>query len=155
MRDSMVKSFQINTLVLDSLIKDLKVPDSLLRTGQSNTIGWILGHILASRGSMLSLLKTNYEKTENEEQYKRGSEKKDHIKIDPVKAMALFKERGKQIEEALMHADESVLDEEITYKLPGGGSRVKDAIHFSAWHETFHIGQIDLILAASGKGGIK
>ena len=155
MRNVIAKSYQLNTMILSDILKDLNEHDTLNKTGQSNTIGWILGHILASRGSMLSLLKTNYEKTENEEQYKRGSEKKDHIKIDPVKAMALFKERGKQIEEALMHADESVLDEEIAYKLPGGGNQVKDAIQFSAWHETFHIGQIDLILAASGKGGIK
>jgi uncharacterized damage-inducible protein DinB len=155
MRDAIVKSYQLNTQVLEMIIKDLNAQDTLYKTGQSNTIGWILGHILASRGSMLCLLKTDYEKMENEEQYKRGSEKKDNIKIDPLKAMALFKERGKQIEEALMHADGSVLDEEISYKLPGGGSRVMDAIHFSAWHETFHIGQIDLILAALGKGGIK
>jgi len=155
MRNMLVKGYQINTLVLEDIIKNLKEQDTLSKTGNSNTIGWILGHILAGRGSVLNLLKIKYEKLDNEEQYKRGSEKKDDIKIDPVKAMAVFKERGKQIEEAVMQADESVLDEEISYKLPGGGSRVKDAIHFSAWHETFHIGQIDLILAALGKGGIK
>jgi len=155
MRNMLVKGYQINTLVLEDIIKNLNEQDTLSKTGNSNTIGWILGHILAGRGSVLNLLKIKYEKLDNEEQYKRGSEKKDDIKIDPVKAMAVFKERGKQIEEAVMQADESVLDEEISYKLPGGGSRVKDAIHFSAWHETFHIGQIDLILAALGKGGIK
>ncbi|MEJ2055290.1 MAG: hypothetical protein P8X42_15350, partial [Calditrichaceae bacterium] len=95
MINAIVKTYQVNTQVLEMIIKDLNAQDTLSKTGKSNTIGWILGHILASRGSMLRLLKADYEKMENEEQYKRGSEKKDNIKIDPLKAKALFKERGK------------------------------------------------------------
>ncbi len=155
MRNIMLKNYQLNTLILDSLLKNLKETDTLEKTGQSNTIGWILGHIIIGRGSVLNMLKIDYQKMDDEEEYKRGSMKNNNIKIDPIKAMVEFKKRGTQIEEAIININETLLDEEINYKLPGGGNQVKDAILFSAWHETFHIGQIDLILAALGKGGIK
>ena len=155
MRDAMIKNYQLNTLVLDSILKDLKEPDSLGKTGQSNTIGWIFGHIILGRGSILNLLKIDYQKMDKEEKYKRGSIKDSNVKLDPLEGMAVFIKRGTLIEEAIQHIDEVKLNEEIGYKLPGGGDRVKDAILFTAWHETFHIGQIDLILSAVGKGGIK
>lgn len=155
MRNIMVKSYQLNTLVLDSIIKDLKETDTLEKIGQSNTIGWILGHILLGRGSVLNMLKIDYQKMDDEEEYKRGSMKNNNIKLDLLKALNEFKKRGTQIEEAIKNIKETILNEEINDKLPGGGNQVKDAILFSAWHETFHIGQIDLILAALGKGGIR
>jgi uncharacterized damage-inducible protein DinB len=155
MRNVMAKNYRINTIVLNDIIKDLNEPYTLEKTGQSNTIGWILGHIILGRGSVLNLLKVDYQKTDDEERYKRGSVKNNSIKIDLSKAMAEFKKRGTQIEKAIMNLNDAILNEEINSTLPGGGNRIKDAVIFSAWHETFHIGQIDLILAALGKGGIK
>ena len=137
------------------MIKDLSKQDTLGKTGVSNTIGWILGHIILYRGSVLKLLQIDYDKMGNEEIYKRGSEKDDMLKIDPQNAMDVFEKRGKQIEKAIKEIDDEILDTEIRYKIPGGGNRIRNAIVFSSWHETFHIGQIDLILAANGKGGIK
>lgn len=155
MGNVIAKSYQLNTMILSDILKDLNEHDTIEKTGQSNTIGWILGHILLGRGSVLDLLKIDYQKMDDEEKYKRGSVKNSSIKIDISKAMAEFKKRGTQIEKAIMNINDAILNEEIKSKLPGGGNRIKDAVIFSAWHETFHIGQIDLILAASGKGGIK
>ena len=154
-RSIITNGYQLNTIVLKELIKDLNEQDTLLKTGESNTIGWILGHIILSRGSVLKLLQIGYDKMNSEENYKRGSEKNDLIKIDPQNAMDVFERRGKLIVNAVKDVDEKILDIEIKYNMPGGGNTVKDAILFSSWHETFHIGQIDLILAANCKGGIK
>lgn len=153
---SIIKNrYRLNTIVLKELIKTLNEQDTLLKTGNSNTIGWILGHIILSRGSVLKLLQMDYDKMNSEENYKRGSEKNDMINIESQNAMDVFERRGKQIVNAVKEVDEKILDIEIKYNMPGGGNTVKDAILFSSWHETFHIGQIDLILAANGRGGIK
>jgi hypothetical protein len=140
---------------LSELIKDLSDDDTLLRTGDSNTIGWILGHINLSRGSILKLLDIDYDKTNDEEKYKRGTEKNINIKIDINNIKIEFDKRGKHIINTIKTIDEEILNREIKYELPNGGNTIRDAIAFTSWHETFHIGHIDLILTANGKGGIK
>ena len=42
----------------------------------------------------------------------------------------------------------------VPVKLPFSGDDLENLIHFLTWHETFHLGQIDLIKAAAGRGGI-
>lgn len=150
-----VSSYRLNTIILIELTKDLNDQDTSLKTGDSNTIGWILGHIILSRGSVLKLLEEDYDKVNDEEKYKRGSEKNSNIKIDIKDTSAEFEKRGRQIINAIKSIDEEILSRELKYKLPNGGNTIRDAIVFSSWHETFHIGQIDLILAANGKSGIR
>jgi uncharacterized damage-inducible protein DinB len=155
MKNEISQTFKLNTMLLNGMLEKMNEDDTLAKTGNSNTVGWIVGHIIKSRGSALKLFQKGYKELENEQNYARGAEKDGSAKIHPQNALIEFQKRGVEIETALMEAAEQQLQHKIDYKLPGVGDTVADALLFIAWHESFHVGQIDLILTALGKGGIK
>jgi len=69
--------------------------------------------------------------------------------------MKLFLERGELIIFEINKAGDEGLKKNFSGKHPFGGDDIDSMLQFLAWHETFHIGQIDLIKAATGKDGIK
>ena len=155
MKNEIIQIFKLNTMLLNGMLEKMNEDDTLTKTGNSNTIGWIVGHIIKSRGSALKLLRKEYIEMEDEQRFARGVEKDGSVTVQPELALNKFQKRGANIEIALTAADEQLLNQKINYKLPGVGDTVADALLFTAWHESFHVGQIDLILAAHGKGGVK
>jgi len=144
-----------NTLYIKRLFSDLTEEDMLLRTGNSNTIGWILAHIVYYRSEIANKLKLNCETEEFEKAFQRGAPKNFILKVDLSKALENLENRGKLIIEGIEKAGDAELRKKIDIVLPGGDGSFLGYLTFLAWHEAFHIGQIDLIKAAVGKGGIK
>lgn len=149
------RTFTGNTHFLKSMLSGLDDNDMLLKTGESNTIGWILGHITWTRGSLLKMLNEPDEIKDWEKQFVRGVVKNTEIKVNLEQVLNEFSKRGEAIVKAIEALDEDGLKKDIGFELPGGGRDIGTFIAFAAWHETFHMGQIDLIRAATGKGGIK
>ncbi len=71
----------------NSLLQGLTDNDPLARTGQSNTIGWILGHIILHRAKTLQLLKIPCEIRESEKAFERGVAKNVELKINAEQAL--------------------------------------------------------------------
>jgi len=155
MKEAIIQIFKLNNMLVNGMLGKMGESDTLARTGDSNTIAWIVGHIIKSRGSALKLFHKDYRALENENDYARGVKKDNSAKIDPQKAVKEFRRRGDEIESALADVNDNFLNQKIDYQLPVVGDTVADAILFTGWHESFHIGQIDLILVALGKGGVK
>lgn len=155
MKNRLIRSYQGNTLYLKGILAGLNDEDMLLSTGESNTIGWILGHIALSRGQILQKLNVACEIGETEKMFDRGAEKRKDIKISLQDTLANYSERGEKIAETLDSFADDDLKMALDIQLPGGKNDVETFLSFLAWHETFHLGQIDLIKAATGKGGIK
>ena len=155
MKNSIIKTFKQNNIFLKNLLSSLKNEDMLLSTGDSNTIGWILGHMVIQRGQILKTFDREFEIPEKENIFQRGAVKNKNVEVALDEELKLFMDRGDKIVNEIDRVGEEGLLEKMPVKLPFGGDDVVSLLHFLAWHETFHIGQIDLIKAATGKGGTK
>lgn len=155
MKHEIVRNYQKNTGFLQYLLNGLTDEDMLARTGQSNTIGWILGHLILHRGKTLQLLKIPCEIHESEKAFERGVEKNIELRLDVTQALKDMMSRGEQLVERILELDETDLQRTLDVSFPGGKNDLGSGLSFAAWHETFHIGQIDLIKVAVGMEGIK
>lgn len=155
MQNTITRSYLSNTFFLKHILSNLKDEDLALRTGQSNNIDWILGHLILLRAKILEVLGEKVEISELEKIYERGSEKTDKAYLKLSDALEIFEERGNTIVKIIGGYSNDEITREIDFTLPDGSKTLDVYLKFLAWHETFHIGQIDLIVAANGTGGIK
>jgi uncharacterized damage-inducible protein DinB len=155
MKTRFINAFRGNTLYLLNMLKGLTDEDMLLCTGESNTIGWILGHIIRYRGTILQKMNKEIEIKDFEKNFERGAKKNKELKINYEEAINNFSSRGDKIVTALSDMDDEAFKQNIGMELPDGKNDLESLLSFLSWHETFHLGQIDLIKAAVGKGGIK
>lgn len=155
MKNRLSKTYYGNTLYLKRLLTGMTNEDMLLSTGESNNIGWILGHMNYYRGEIVRKTGKECKINESEKAFERGAKKDKGIKIDFASTLDSFSTRGELIASAIEELGDEGLRKIIDIALPGGDNSLENYHAFLSWHETFHIGQIDLILAANGKGGIK
>jgi hypothetical protein len=155
MKDEILRNFKRNTFFLSFLVKDLNEDDVLIKTGSSNNIGWIIGHLVLGRGKILIKLNKECDIQESEKAFERYVEKNQYTKINKEELVQGFISRGKRLFKAIKELNETKLLEPIEFKLPDGGDNLGSYLSFVAWHESFHLGQIDLIKAANGFDGIK
>lgn len=153
MKQEWIRVLERNTGVLKFLLKDLKPADLSKPLGQSNTIDWIVGHLAVSRGSLLKAMGEQLEMFPWEAEFSRGAEKKASA-VDLAEVLPVFLDRGGQLKEQIPLLTESRLCEKSDRTLPDGGDDLQGYVSFLLWHETFHLGQIDLIQAGLGIGGI-
>ena len=154
MKNEIVSNYRKNTLIIKHIVDGLD-SEMLLRTGESNTVGWILGHLKFCRGQVLQMLEVECGLTEEEKAFERGVEKNVVMAIDMAETMEGYTARGVSMEQAILALEEDDFKKPIPFELPDGSKDIGGFLSFLAWHETFHIGQIDLIIAATGKGGVK
>jgi hypothetical protein len=155
MKDYLAKTFQLNTLYLHGMLKEFDNEVLKFRTGESNVIGWIVGHIVLYRAKMLQTLKKPVEIKEYEKQFERGVEKNVNIEMDLKEALNDFQYRCDELVKAIGELTEEQFKQSLGVEYQGEPYDVQKYLSRLNWHETFHLGQIDLILAAVGKGGIK
>ncbi len=155
MKTRFINAYRGNTFFLMNILKDLKDEDMMLSTGESNTIGWILGHITQSRGSLLKRFNKDVEIKEIEKNFERGAIKNKKLKVNLEETLNDFSSRGEMLAKTFEEFTDEDFNKDLGIPMPGGKSDVATVLAFLTWHETVHIGQIDLIKAACGKGGIK
>ena len=116
---------------------------------RGNCMNWVIGHIVASRDSVLRLLGVSPTWTEAEARvYKPNSEPVISAEqaLPLTRLLADLETLQTRIMEALQHVSEETLaamaDEEET---------VGQQITFSHWHETYHVGQLELLRQLAGK----
>ena len=155
MKNFLINTFKQNTISLKNMLSSFNNEDMFLSTGNSNTIGWIFGHIIYERGIIIKVFNKEFEIPEKENVFQRGAPKNKTIAVDMEEFLKVFVERGEQIISEINKAGDEGLKKNFPGKHPFGGDDVESLLHFLSWHETFHLGQIDLIKAATGKGGMK
>jgi hypothetical protein len=155
MNNSISKTYYGNAVYLKNMLTGLTDEDMMLSTGESNTIGWILGHLVYYRGETARRLKLDCPKNESEKSFERGAPKDKNVKVALSKALEDFSSRGEMIIAAVENIGEEGLKQKVDITLPGGDGTLGNLLGFLTWHKIFHLGQIDLIKAACGKGGVK
>ena len=148
MRKRLCALVKSQTAYLSKMLEGFTDADLLLSTGESNTIGWILGHINLYRAQIIQRLNNNIPVNESERIFARGTAKNKQIQLCINDIMKEISERGSLIEKLINEAPESDLKKIVDIKFPAEDNSLESLLSFLIWHETIHIGQISLIKAA-------
>ena len=146
------KEFMRNVRVIEMQINGLTHEDSLLQPeARGNCMNWVLGHIAASRDSVLKMLDEEPMLTEVEKKrYVNGSEPitqdgEDLIRLERL--LELIQAGQERIENALAGLDMSKLEEMVG---KDGDVRLGDRLHFWYFHDTYHTGQTEYLRQLAG-----
>jgi uncharacterized damage-inducible protein DinB len=151
-RENYIQILKRQQWVIDEQSKGLTHSDSMLQLPfRSNRFNWIVGHIVVYRDKMLVLLgKPPLLETEEWEIYQRGSDAltSDQDVVDFARLLSSTKESLNRLTEALQQVSEEALceiyddDRETT---------IQDRLEFLIWHETYHLGQLEILRQLAGK----
>jgi uncharacterized damage-inducible protein DinB len=151
-QERMVEILERNQKVINEQSKELTHADSLLQLPfRSNCFNWVLGHIVVYRDKMLTILKESPVLGDRElEGYRRGSEPilAGQDVVDLAKILASSRENTKRLSAAIRDVSEESLAEIYDEE---GEDTVQDWLEFLIWHETYHLGQLEILRQLAGK----
>jgi uncharacterized damage-inducible protein DinB len=125
--------------------------DSMLQLPfRSNCLNWVLGHVAASRDDTIELLGGTPVLREDEaELYQRESEPL----TEPDKAVQLARllDALTQQEERIVVALQAAEADALQAYIGDEGTRtLGDHLEFLHWHETYHVGQLEILRQLAG-----
>lgn len=149
--DKLIQSFKANQWVIHKQTEGLTHADSLLQLPfRGNCLNWVLGHIVEHRDKVLVLLNQPPTLSEAEETwYQTGSEPiKNGQEVVPLeKLLSALDQAQEQITEGLRQATPEVL---ATIYDKERQQTVGDRIAGLHWHETYHVGQLEILRQLAG-----
>lgn len=151
--ESLANSFDFNTHLVRLQAQGLTHAESLVQPPfRGNCLNWVVGHMLSGRDTCLRLLRQPVLFTAPElEIYDRGSPPL----TDPARALPLedllsrLGEAGQRLRAALESLSEIDLGSEVP--ISGGPRPLGEMLAFLQWHETYHLGQLELLRQLAGK----
>jgi uncharacterized damage-inducible protein DinB len=150
----LIHQFRFNQMTLTRLLADVSHDDSLSEPQPGiNSVNWLLGHILATRGRLLEELGQDPEWRER--LIKVYNKTRDHF---PAGAFAIAELNGlvpislDQLAAALQAAALGNAAPSFPH-LPEGGT-LADHVGAFVCHEEYHVGQIGLVRRLIGKPGL-
>jgi hypothetical protein len=146
---SLIREYETNTWLIHRHVDGISDEESLLQLPfEANCLNWILGHIIGRRNSSLEAL--NLPPLWDEEisaRYKSGSQ--------PIKSqvdarrfgdlLADLDESQRALAAALEVATDAALDRVVVNDR--GAMPAVEHLQGFHWHETYHIGQLDILQA--------
>jgi len=117
-----------------------------------NCLNWVLGHLADNRDQVLALLGEESVLGEEAARYRRGSDPVggDGPGVVPLeRLLAVLKEGQERISAALPALTEEAAQEEQVV-----GERrttLGERLHFIYFHDTYHVGQTELLRGMAGK----
>jgi DinB superfamily len=121
---------------------------------RSNCLNWVVGHLVMSRERMLLLVDADPVWTaEQRLRYERNSEpitdSKDALHFDTIVAdLGVSHERLVSRLQAI--TGDELNARKVPYNLPADPEPVWDWLQFLLWHETYHIGNTELLRQLAG-----
>jgi uncharacterized damage-inducible protein DinB len=149
----LVKAFERNTRIIEMQTDGLSHEDSLIQTDYNiNCLNWVVGHVVQYRDEMFALL--GHERlmsSEVSERYAREShpiiEDGPHV-MQLSELVALVRKSQGRIADLLGSMTEQQLAAERT-----SGDRtstVSSRLFFNFFHDTYHVGQTELLRQVAG-----
>lgn len=151
--ETLIEMMEWNTGVIQMQTRDLTQAESLIQPPfQGNCLNWVIGHILTSRDTILKLMKLEPVLSPGEMTlYDRGSEPL----VNPGVAFELedLLVKVKVSEERIRQEIDRMGEEALQVPTPFGRSNgaLGGHIFFLLWHETYHVGQLELLRQLAGK----
>lgn len=140
-----------NYQVIKMQTKGLTDEDSLLQLPfQGNCLNWVLGHIIYHRGRLLKVLGDSSDWLgEQVQRYGRESEPISGP-TDDILSLAQLQGLLDQSQERIVARLQSLSTEALNEVVLKEKSR-EELIVMLQWHETYHIGQLELLRQLAGK----
>jgi uncharacterized damage-inducible protein DinB len=149
----LAKAFARNTNIVKSQAKDLTHDESLIQPPfRGNCLNWVLGHLVTNHDDILEMLGEPRLYEGRLERYKRESEpltQEEQGTIRLEELLTWFESGQVKISEWLEHTDNAALSREVI-----SGERkstVAQRVFFYYFHETYHVGQTELLRQLAGK----
>jgi uncharacterized damage-inducible protein DinB len=147
----LIPSFERTHWIIEQQTKGLSHGDSLLQLPfRANTMNWVLGHVLHGRNAILKQLNQPPALDESlANRYERESEpvtsEAEAVPLETLlAAIADSQERIVAALNAVSEADLAVIYNEKRQTTVG------DWIEFQHWHETYHVGQLEILRQLAG-----
>jgi hypothetical protein len=150
--ETLAKDFKRNAAILEMQTRGLTHQDSLVQVPGVNCLNWVVGHIADSRDRVLAFLGQAPALGETATRYRRESDpiSGDGPGVLPLeRLLAVLAEGQERIAAAL-----AGLTDEALAEMRRDGDRtlpLGTLLHFANWHETYHVGQTELLRALAGK----
>lgn len=149
--ETLLEALENNQSVLEMQVEGITHEQSLLKPPfYSNCMNWILGHLLQSRSWMLEQIGlSGYMPPEEVLVYQRSAPEMD----DPAQASRLESILDRLMETNTLLKDrlEAMSLEELHKEIPiFGGTTLSAFLGFLLWHETYHVGQLEILRNFSG-----
>ncbi len=145
--------FRVTHNVIHRNLKGVDQAKSLMTDGHSpNCINWIVGHLLATRNAVHSMLDLPVPDWDNREFYRGDFDVAGVSEISDL--VANLKESHKTVVEALGKFDENWYNE-ISANQDFGLDRTRgQVLAFFQFHESYHAGQLGILRRAAGLDGV-
>jgi uncharacterized damage-inducible protein DinB len=151
----LVTIFNVNNVLITRALDGLR-EDELRRrpSDHSNSMFWLLGHIVHTRGGLLRLLGEDY-RTGWGDVFRRGASELDRQEYPALSSIERVREDVIGRVRARLG---SVEDDQLTKPAPTSPApnikTVRDLIAFLAMHEAYHVGQLGFIRKLMGHSAI-
>jgi hypothetical protein len=148
-REGLKRLFELNHYAIGVNARDLSHEESLLGPGPAgNCANWVLGHIVANRGAILSLVgEQPVWDADTVERYKRGSSPITKDKAKPFPEILESLDRSQErLVAGLARLNEGDLGKD-------DGESLGSKLAFLQFHEAYHAGQLGLLRRIAGKKG--
>ncbi len=151
--EQLIEAFRRNVRIVKMQTDRLTHADSLLQPSmRGNCMNWVLGHVMASRNTILSMLDQETDvATEDLIRYQGDNDPitEDGDGVLKLEDLLDALERSQQkIDKALESATSDVFDRQI--KRGDKSVSVGERIFFLYFHETYHTGQTELLRQLAG-----
>ena len=150
---ALAERFHFNARLIHMQARGLTHAESLLQLPfRGNCFNWVVGHILTSRDTCLRLLEQPTTLSAGQlAVYDRGSEPLTHAEqAAPLEdLLAKLDEADCCLSTALEPLDEAELARAVAFgRQP---QPLGEVLAFLQWHETYHLGQLELLRQLAGK----
>jgi uncharacterized damage-inducible protein DinB len=145
--------FKLNNEMVVRSLADVSDEDCWRRPASGNPLGWLLGHVTYSRASLIRTLGFPYDPGIGKG-FERGSQlagPRDY----PARVVLenAWRDTRGRMREAFEALTDAKLAEPANRSLPGVKT-LADLIAFSAFHESYHVGQMGYVRRLLGQTGI-
>ena len=149
--DQLRKLFEINQYVFQVNVADMSHDESLVQPpGGGNCLNWVVGHVVATRNAILSLLgEEPIWDPPAADTYKRGSAPiVDGSRARPFHS--IVEDFGRS-QERIRSGLARLKDEDL--ESPRSEETLGESLHVLHFHESYHLGQTGLLRRLAGKPG--
>jgi DinB superfamily len=147
--ETLAEYYSLTYRVINRQLDGVTHEESLVQPPfRGNCLNWVLGHIVVSRGSVLTTLGEPLPWSEEEvARYERNSDPVTTADqaLSLVQLQALLEDSQNRILAGLSRVTPDYLAEKLEEETRA------ERIAFSNWHETYHVGQLELLRQLAGK----
>lgn len=148
--------FAVNTFLVHKALDGLTEAEVWTRPSErTNSIGWLLGHMTWSRLGLTHMLGGSVVHVPGGKIFDRGAELADRSAYPATADMvAAFKAVNEQLKARMESITDAELSAQAPRDFPIPDKSLRGAVAFMTFHDSYHAGQVALLVKWLGKPGL-